>query len=290
MACHIGSSKCHAAAWISPTTVRRTRAHAVNSPAVGAAPACVNSGRPDTNSSAGLTVNPPANTFYSSAYPGPALSCPADPPVEVDGKFWKKIKNAAKRAGRWAWRNKVDIGLTAAGFIPGLGAAAWAVRGYRAYRAVRTARTAARTCRANSFTPDTKIWMADGSHKAISEVSIGDLVVASDPTTGYTAAKPVTDVVVGAGIKDLVQLDIDSNGDGVAEAIIATGGHPLYVDGSGWTDAGDVVQGDSLFSPGDIAPIVVFKYRYYRTQTVYNLTVAYDLTCTGLVPWCVDRG
>lgn len=36
-----------------------------------------------------------------------------------------------KKVGKWAWKNKWDIGLTAAGFIPGLGLAAWGVRAYK---------------------------------------------------------------------------------------------------------------------------------------------------------------
>jgi RHS repeat-associated protein len=52
-----------------------------------------------------------------------------------------------RNVGRWAWRNKWDIALTAASFIPGAGAAAWAYRGYRAYRAYRSVRTAWRAAR-----------------------------------------------------------------------------------------------------------------------------------------------
>jgi RHS repeat-associated protein len=52
-----------------------------------------------------------------------------------------------RNVGRWAWRNEWDIALTAASFIPGAGAAAWAYRGYRAYRAYRSVRTAWRAAR-----------------------------------------------------------------------------------------------------------------------------------------------
>nr|WP_245877225.1 DNRLRE domain-containing protein [Streptomyces glaucescens] len=60
---------------------------------------------------------------------------------DLDGKWgwfkkkWNRFKKS--RVAKWAYRNKWDIALTAAGFIPGVGAAAWA---YRAYRIVRIAR------------------------------------------------------------------------------------------------------------------------------------------------------
>ncbi len=43
-----------------------------------------------------------------------------------------------KKVGKWAWKHKVDIALTAASFTP-VGAAAWAVRGYRVTRVLRAA-------------------------------------------------------------------------------------------------------------------------------------------------------
>nr|WP_307175341.1 Hint domain-containing homing endonuclease [Streptomyces africanus] len=47
--------------------------------------------------------------------------------------------------------------------------------------------TEAVTCKVgNSFTPDTKVLMADGSTKRIKDVDIGDRVLATDPETGET--------------------------------------------------------------------------------------------------------
>lgn len=66
--------------------------------------------------------------------------------TDLDGKsLWGWIKRTASKAvkavgrglakaGRWAWKHKWDIALTAAGFIPGIGAAAWAYRGYKLAR------------------------------------------------------------------------------------------------------------------------------------------------------------
>ncbi|MFE0035664.1 RHS repeat-associated core domain-containing protein [Streptomyces sp. NPDC059015] len=69
---------------------------------------------------------------------------PGDPvnQYDLDGKsWWSKIKRGVKKVGRVAWKYKWDIALTAAGFIPGVGAIAWGIRGYRAYRAIQAART-----------------------------------------------------------------------------------------------------------------------------------------------------
>jgi hypothetical protein len=47
-------------------------------------------------------------------------------------------------ADRWAGKHKVDIALTAASFVPGVGAAVWAYRGYCAYNATRAVLSSAR--------------------------------------------------------------------------------------------------------------------------------------------------
>jgi RHS repeat-associated protein len=49
-------------------------------------------------------------------------------------KAWKKAKSASKSAGRWAWKNKWEIAATGAMFVPGLGAAAVAYKGYKVAR------------------------------------------------------------------------------------------------------------------------------------------------------------
>lgn len=61
---------------------------------------------------------------------------PADP---VNGEDLNGQWGWVRRVGSWINRNKVDIALTAAMFVPGLGAAAAVYRGYRVYRAARTA-------------------------------------------------------------------------------------------------------------------------------------------------------
>jgi len=82
--------------------------------------------------------------------------CSQDPIncFDLDGRFgWRKF---FRKVGRWAWRNKWDILLTAASFAPGIGGAAWAFRAYRIVRAARAARGMAGGIRATRATS----WLA----------------------------------------------------------------------------------------------------------------------------------
>jgi RHS repeat-associated protein len=86
--------------------------------------------------------------------------CRADPVncTDLDGKWgwakkaWKWTKKAAKATGRFAWKYKYDIALTALMFVPGVGAAAVAARvTMTAARAVRAARAVQAASRAYRF-------------------------------------------------------------------------------------------------------------------------------------------
>ncbi|MCG5472983.1 hypothetical protein LADH09A_000866 [Micromonospora sp. LAH09] len=60
------------------------------------------------------------------------------------------------------------------------------------------AETAGGSCKiGNSFTPDTRVVMGDGSTKAIEDIALGDKVLASDPETGKTEAREVVGLIVG---------------------------------------------------------------------------------------------
>ena len=144
----------------------------------------------------------------------------------------------------------------------------------------------ARGC--NSFVPGTRVLMADGTTKAIEDVQVGDTVLATDPTTGKTSAKPVTDLIVGSGEKHLVALTLDVDGakNHTIETITATDGHPFWVDGNGeqftakdtgrghWSEAGDLRTGDRLHAPKGGGSVAVLDSKP-RTElrTVYNLTI-----------------
>ncbi len=71
-------------------------------------------------------------------------------------------------------------------------------------------RAKAKSCPRNSFVPGTLVLMADGSSKPIEEIAVGELVWATDPETGESSAEPVTDLILGDGLKDLVRIGTDA--------------------------------------------------------------------------------
>jgi hypothetical protein len=125
----------------------------------------------------------------------------------------------------------------------------------------------------NSFAASTPVEMADGSQKPISDVQVGDQVLATDPTTGKSADKPVTDVIIGQGLKRLVDVRVvDSDGD--RSTVSATSNHPFWVDGlSAWIDAGDLKAGEHLHTGDGRTATVVGLHAHDETTSVYNLTV-----------------
>ncbi len=86
---------------------------------------------------------------------------PADPINEYDldgNALWDSIKKAAKGVGKWAWDHKVDIGMAALTFVPGVGQAAWAVRaGSLAVKAIGAANKAKAMSHVRPFASSTGI-------------------------------------------------------------------------------------------------------------------------------------
>ncbi|GAB3648876.1 RHS repeat-associated core domain-containing protein [Glycomyces tarimensis] len=82
----------------------------------------------------------------------------------------------------------------------------------------------------NSFTADTRVVMADGSTKAIDEIEPGDEVLATDEETGETEARAVVTTIEGTGERVLVDIAVDTDGDGEADGTVtATDEHPIWV-------------------------------------------------------------
>ncbi|HEU5110834.1 MAG TPA: polymorphic toxin-type HINT domain-containing protein [Micromonosporaceae bacterium] len=134
-----------------------------------------------------------------------------------------------------------------------------------------------RGCRTNSFTGSTAVLMADGSRKAIRDVRVGDLVLATDPTTGRTEKRAVTDVIVGQGDKRLVAVavDVDGRAGGRTATVTATDEHPFWVESlKRWVNAKDLRPGHRLETADhrDATTVVATRQRTEH-QRVYNLTV-----------------
>ena len=137
--------------------------------------------------------------------------------------------------------------------------------------------TGTRLACVNSFTADTEVQMGDGSTKAIADVRIGDLVLATDPETGETRPEEVTALIIGSGSKNLVTITIDDGrGDGPDTAdVTATDKHPFWVpELDEWVDATDLQPGQWLrTSAGTHVQITALKRHVDPQTTVYNLTV-----------------
>lgn len=168
------------------------------------------------------------------------------------------------------------LGGAAVGLVPGVGPAARAglavAKGVKKGRAARKAENAASCPISNSFLPATLVLLADGGSKPIEDIEIGDIVLATDPETGETVGKPVTDVIEGSGLKHLVDITVQGDTDG---PLVATDGHPFWVAGQGWTDADDLAVGDLLRqADGDLIPVTAIRTYDVPNAIVHNLTVA----------------
>lgn len=124
----------------------------------------------------------------------------------------------------------------------------------------------------HSFDPNTKVVMADGSTRPIKDVNVGDKVTATDPETGKTAAKPVTqlhrntdhdmtDVAVtriapGKGtkgtasngpVKTLAKVAAAAVAVAAAAVLHTTAHHPFWDETSGkWVNAAELTVGHEM--------------------------------------------
>ncbi|BCJ52199.1 hypothetical protein Asp14428_36740 [Actinoplanes sp. NBRC 14428] len=126
------------------------------------------------------------------------------------------------------------------------------------------------SCETNSFVPGTKVFLADGSAKPIEDLQVGDEVLATDPETGETAAKPVEATILGTGLKDLVEITV-----GPGDRITATAGHPFWVESlHRWVPASKLTETDDIRISGG-KDVRIKKLKRFLTfgQRVHNLTV-----------------
>lgn len=130
----------------------------------------------------------------------------------------------------------------------------------------------------NSFTPGTRVLMADGTSKAIRDVDIGDEVLATDPETGETRTEKVTAEIKGKGLKHLVRvtIDIDGKAGNKTASVTATDNHPFWLaELNQWIDATDLKAGSQLQgSDGSYSKVTTVKRWVSQSATVHNLTVS----------------
>ncbi|WP_238014582.1 polymorphic toxin-type HINT domain-containing protein [Dactylosporangium sp. AC04546] len=190
-------------------------------------------------------------------------------------------KLASKYGAPWKWKKAYDLGQKVWNLGKELyeGVSTWFknIKLVKKLSAKADDLAGAACAIPNSFTPGTLVLLAVGGAKAIEEVDVGDVVLATDPGTGRTEPKTVVATIIGHGTKHLVELTVDVDGDRGSQtaAVTATDNHPFWAPELGqWVVAGGLRPGLQLqTATGD--PVRVVEIRSWtETATVYNLSVA----------------
>jgi hypothetical protein len=118
---------------------------------------------------------------------------------------------------------------------------------------------------ANSFSADTQV-ATDKGEKPISDMQVGDTVLAYDQQSGTTESHKVQ-AVLKHDDPVIVHLTIDD------EHIQTTPEHPFYTLERGWVNAGELKVGEHIRKADGGYGKVERVEREQRQQTMYNLTV-----------------
>ena len=118
-----------------------------------------------------------------------------------------------------------------------------------------------------SFSGETEVLMADGTTKPISEIEVGDWVLAEDPESGQRGPREVTQLWVHQDT--IVDLEIDGH------VIATTEDHPFWNHSDAeWQRADTLDSGDLILTAdGDRLSVDGIDWGSARTTTAYNLTV-----------------
>jgi hypothetical protein len=164
---------------------------------------------------------------------------------------------------------------TAIGFIP-LGKVGKAASLLRAGEKEATvAAKVGATCFAHSFVPGTDVLLADGTHKNIEEIQVGDKVLATDPDTGKTTTREVIDTIVTDDDKDFVDLTIATGQDESSDGIIATTTHPFWSPSEeSWVTAGDLRVDMTLRTDKGATVKITAVQQFTKRQRTHDLTIA----------------
>jgi RHS repeat-associated protein len=118
-----------------------------------------------------------------------------------------------------------------------------------------------------SFSGGTGVLLADGSTKPISEVKVGDEVMAADPETGRRGARKVTRVLVHDDY--LIGLVLQGG-----KVITTTEDHPFWNETDGqWQRADELVGDEALDVTGRGIKVLGQRFGPAVTAPAYNLTV-----------------
>lgn len=122
------------------------------------------------------------------------------------------------------------------------------------------------------FLAGTQVEMADGSRRPIEEIKTGDLVLATDPQTGETGPRAVTNLIVTEDDKHFVNIALSTpEGD---RDLTATYEHPFWsVSANRWIPAGEILAGMTLRSDDGSTVLVKGAATFDLRIRTYNLTV-----------------
>ena len=127
-------------------------------------------------------------------------------------------------------------------------------------------------CGANSFAAGTAVLMADGSHKPIQDVEIGDKITNADPDSTTPQQHTVTAIHVTGTDTDFSSVSVATT---AGPKTITVTAHHLFWDSSKhiWTTAADLKPGDQLDTGGTGTAAVLSSWRFTSSARTYNLTV-----------------
>ncbi|MFH8725393.1 polymorphic toxin-type HINT domain-containing protein [Streptomyces termitum] len=164
-----------------------------------------------------------------------------------------------------AWEKKADAARSAAKKADNAGA-----------DAARRSDGVGETCPTgirNSFTPETRVLLADGTTKAIKDLKPGDKVLSTDEKTGETSGKDVAATIVGEGEKHLVRVTVDAGDQ--QNTLTATDGHPFWIPAlNKWVDAKALKPGQWLRTSTGTHVQITAVQAWTQAASVRNLTVA----------------
>lgn len=122
------------------------------------------------------------------------------------------------------------------------------------------------------FLAGTQVLMGDGGSRNIEDVRVGDKVRSTDPVTGLSANKTISQRIVTDDDKRFNELTVDT-GHGL-EKITATSEHPFWSrSAKKWLEARDLRPGEDLLTVDGVPARVAGNRSYDQNARTYNLTV-----------------
>ena len=124
------------------------------------------------------------------------------------------------------------------------------------------------TCQTlRSFSADTLVLLADGTRRPISEIVVGDMVLATDPITGEIGAREVTAVLPHQDT--LLDLVVDSG------SVTTTEDHHFWNHtDQQWQETQNIDIGDELLTPdGGTVNVIGLDWNSSHEASAYDLTI-----------------